>query len=195
MPLSAITIKNVKPRETDYKLADEKGLYLLVTNKGAKLRRMKYSMHGVERKLSFGFFPDVSLADARKLRDEARATRAAGKDPAREKKVARLAATLASRSTFEAVAKDFIAKREADGLAPATLKKSRWFLNPLKPTIGKVPIAEISAPELLEALTSVQDSGFRETAKRLRSFSGRVFDFAIAYGRAHANPAIHLRRA
>jgi integrase len=195
MALTAIAVKNAKPTAKSYKLTDGGGLYLLITPKGSKLWRMKYRFAGTEKKLSFGPWPEVSMQQARDARDEARAMLRAGKDPSREKKVARLAADLASRCTFEAVAEDFIAKREADGWALATLNKNRWFLALLRRSIGKVPIAEISAPELLEALTTIQDKGLHETARRLRSFIGRVFDYAIARGVASHYPGIHLRGA
>lgn len=195
MPLTAVAVKNAKPKAKDYKLSDAGGLYLLVTTRGSKLWRMKYRFAGAEGKLSFGPWPEVSLQQARDRRDEAKAMLRAGKDPGREKKVARLAATMAARCTFEAVAEEYIAKREADGLAEVTLAKHRWLLAMLRPAIGKVPISEISAPELLAALRSVQNSGRLESAKRLRSFAGRIFEYGIATGHATVNPASHLKRA
>lgn len=73
MALTDTAIRNAKPREKDYKLADGGGLYLLVTTAGSRLWRMKYRADGVERKLSFGRYRDVTLAEARKARDAARA--------------------------------------------------------------------------------------------------------------------------
>jgi hypothetical protein len=82
MALTDIAIRNSKPRERAYKLADGGGLYLLVTPAGGRLWRMKYRADGVERKLSFGKYPSVTLADARRARDDARAMASGGRDPA-----------------------------------------------------------------------------------------------------------------
>ncbi len=120
MPLTVVAVKNAKPKAKDYKLSDGGGLYLLVTTKGSKLWKVKYRFAGMEKKLSFGPWPEVSLQQAREMRGEARAILREGKDPGREKRVARLAANMASRSTFEVVAEEYITKREADGLAEVT---------------------------------------------------------------------------
>ena len=72
MPLTDITIRNIKPREKPYKLADEKGLFLLITPAGGKWWRFKYRFEGKEKLLSVGVYPDVTLAKAREKRDEAR---------------------------------------------------------------------------------------------------------------------------
>jgi Arm DNA-binding domain len=85
MPLSATAVLNAKPRAKAYKLADERGLFLFVTPKGQKYWRLKYRFEGKEKKLAFGVYPDVTLADARAKRDAARRIAAAGEDPAARK--------------------------------------------------------------------------------------------------------------
>jgi len=72
MPLIDIEIRHAKPREKAYELADMQGLFLLISPSGSKLWRMKYRFGGAGRKLSFGPYPQVSLRDARKHRDDAR---------------------------------------------------------------------------------------------------------------------------
>ena len=78
MALTDISIKNAKPRERDYKLADGGGLYLLVTVSGGKLWRLKFRIDGIERKLSLGKYPALGLGDARKARDAAKTKIAGG---------------------------------------------------------------------------------------------------------------------
>lgn len=85
MPLSDMAIRKAKTRDTAYKLYDELGLYLIVSPSGSRLWRMKFKHRGLEKKLSFGSYPEVSLRDARKLRDDARDVLAEGKDPVLEK--------------------------------------------------------------------------------------------------------------
>lgn len=156
---------------------------------------MKYRVNGVEKKLSFGSFPEISLQSARRLRDEARSAIAEGRDPAREKKVAKLTAKLSAVTTFGAVALEYIEKRKKEDLAIVTANKSLWLVSLLQPSLGNVPIADIKSPELLAVLTRIQDSGRRETARRLRSLASRVFDYAIGTGRATHNPVLPLKRA
>lgn len=195
MALNDTMIRAARPREKDWKLADEKGLYLLVTKQGAKLWRLKYRHLGVERKMSFGKYPDVGLKDARRYRDEARRRLADGCDPSREKRAAKAAAKLGIENSFNALASEYIEKVTKEGLAEATLLKARWFASLLRPAIGKLPVAEISPHELLATLKKIEAAGHRETARRLRSFASRVFRYAVATGRASNDPAQPLRGA
>ena len=119
-------------------------------------------------------------------------------DPSRERQMKQLEARLARENTFSAIANEFIAKRAADGdnaIGTATREKNEWLLSLLEPKLGSMPVSEITAPMLLGVLQDIQNSGRRETARRLRSFAGRVIDYAIATGRAQHNPAHSLRRA
>ena len=142
-----------------------------------------------------GLYPDLSLKEARRLRDEARSELALGVDPARRKQEEKAAAKLGAENSFEAVAEEFLEKREKEGLAETTLSKNRWFLDQLRPSIGKLPIADISPREVLQALKKGENAGKRETANRMRSFASRVFRYAVATARAEADPAHALRGA
>jgi integrase len=193
MPLNDILIRTSKPREKEWKLADERGLYLLITPKGSKLWRFKYRLYGAEKKLALGVYPDLSLKDARLLRDKARSAIANGLDPAREKQAAKLAAKMGAANSFAALAEEYIDKMVKEGLAEATISKARWFLELLRPSIGRLPIAEVLPQDLFAALKKIEHAGHRETAKRLRSFASRVFRYAVATARATADPAHALR--
>jgi integrase len=195
MALNDILIRAAKPREKDWKLADERGLYLLITPKGSKLWRVKFRVNGKEKKLSLGAYPDISLKEARRLRDEARSAKAAGVDPAKEKREAKRAAKLGADNSFVVIAEEYIEKMVKEGLAEATISKARWFLELLRPNVGRMPIAEIQPQDLFAALKKIERAGHRETAKRLRSFSSRVFRYAVATARATADPAQTLRGA
>jgi integrase len=195
MALSDVLIRAAKPREKQYKIADEKGLYLLVTPKGAKHWRCKYTYLGKEKKLSFGSYPSTTLKDARRMRDEARRKLLEGTDPAQQRRAAKVAAKLGAENRFEAIANEYIAKREKEGLAEATLNKKRWFLSLLAPSLGKQPINEISPHDLLAALKKIEGNGRRESAKRVRAFASEVFRYAVATLRADQDPAQPLRGA
>lgn len=195
MPLTDTAIRNTKPRERPFKLADTGGLYLLVSPSGGKLWRLKYRMDGVERKLALGQYPSVSLADARKARDVARASAAAGNDPAAAKRRQRIAARLSVANTFGGIADEYIGKAEREGRAPATIAKLRWASDWLAPAIGHRPIEQIEAHEILAVLQRQERAGALETARRTRAFAGRVFRYAVATARAKSDPAALLRGA
>jgi integrase len=156
------------------------------------LWRLKYRCNGKEKKLAIGAYPEVGLKEARDKRDEARSLLAAGIDPGQKKKADKQARALQAVNTFEAVADEFIAKREREGLAAVTLSKARWLLELLATNIGSRPIAQITAPELLSALQTVEKKGNLETARRMRSFAGRVFRYGVATGRCEHNVAADL---
>jgi integrase len=161
---------------------------------GALLWRFRYRCCGIERKLSLGSFPDVTLVQARRKRDEAKAELDDGIDPVEEKRQRRLKAELAAQTTFALVAEEYIQKMEREGRSPATIKKARWFLE-LLDGIAKRPIAAITPHELLDVLKRVERRGHHETALRLRSFAGRVFRYGFATLRTERNPADILRGA
>lgn len=195
MALSDTTVRAAKPRDSQYKLFDEGGLFLIVKPAGGKLWRLKYRHGGKEQQLSIGVFPDVSLKEARRRRDKARQQIAEGLSPSFEKKRAAIAASVTAANTFKAVADEFIAKREREGVKDITAGKARWLLTLLEPALGQRPIAEIEPYELLAVLKRVELSGRHETAKRLLSFSGRVFRYGVATARATRNIAGDLQGA
>ena len=192
--LTVVQIRALKPAERPYKVADADGLYLLVQPSGTLLWRFRYRCCGIERKLSLGSFPDVSLSQARKKRDEAKGELDEGIDPVEEKRQRRLKAELAAQTTFGLVAEEYIQKMEREGKSPATLKKARWFLE-LLAGIASRPIALVTPHELLDVLKRVERRGHHETALRLRSFAGRVFRYGFATLRTERNPADILRGA
>ena len=195
MALTDTAIRTATAGTKDRKLADDKGLYLLITAGGSKLWRFKYRVNGKEKKLALGAYPEVSLKDARAARDLARKVTQSGSDPAAAKREARAAKHVAAGNTFGGIAEEFIAKLEAEGKADVTVSKAHWLLSKLLPVLGARPIAEITPSELLGVLRASERLGQRETARRLRSFSSRVFRYAVATARATADPAQPLAGA
>lgn len=192
--LTVVEIRALKPRDRPFKVSDGDGLYLLVQPSGALLWRFRYKVFGIERKLSLGSFPQVTLQQARRKRDEARSELTDGFDPVEAKRLKRLEAEHSAKTTFGLVAGEYIEKMEREGKSAATLKKARWFLE-LLGGIAKRPITDITPHELLETLKRVERKGHHETAVRLRSFAGRVFRYGFATLRTERNPAEILRGA
>lgn len=195
MALTDVQIRKAIPQLKEYKLSDAGGLYLLVRPNGSKHWKQKIRVVGREQKLSFGAYPQISLKEARELRDQAKLELSRGGDPVRRRREEKLAAQLSAAHSFADIAEEFIAKRAAEGLAESTITKARWFLDLLRPSIGKRPIAEISPQELLAALKKIERKGRRESAKRTRSFASRVFQYAVVTGRCTTDPAQPLRGA
>jgi hypothetical protein len=162
MPLTHFDIQAAKPRDKAYKLSDGGGLYLLVQPSGSKLWRLKYRHHGAERLLSFGPYPEVSIAQARGRRDDAKRQMAEGVDPAVQKKLDRIAAETAARNTFGLVAAEFLSNLEANGAAASTMAKNRWLLEDLGDTKGLQPLLSIA----VKRGSPVHSSGLRSVRHR-----------------------------
>jgi len=195
MALTDISIRAAKPGLNPIKLSDEKGLFVLVQPSGGKLWRLKYRFGGKEKKLGLGRYPDVSLRDARKRRDEARHLLAQGVDPGAHKQAEALLATLSAANTFKCVGDEYLDKAAREGRTDVTIGKSRWLLGLMEVDLGAVPIADITPAQLLATLRKVEEKGHLETARRMRSLAGRVFRYAVATSRATSDPSGLLRGA
>ncbi|MBB5501608.1 integrase [Paraburkholderia sp. MM5384-R2] len=167
-------------------------MFLLVTPAGQRYWRLKYRVAGKEKLLALGVYPDVSLAAARKKRDEARERLAAGVDSSEAKKSDKRAARLAALNTFETLALAWMDERRPYVERAQYDKTLARFKSDAFPWIGKRPIVEIEAPEILDVLKRVDSRGARFTAHRLRSEISRVFRFAIKEGYCKTDPARDL---
>jgi integrase len=185
-------IRAAKPAKRAYKLADAHGLYLYVTPKGSRLWRLKYRLAGVEKVLSFGPYPEVSLAAARDLQALARQHRREGKDPGAMK---RAAIKSTAGGTFEAVARDWHARQAPRWVAShareVLASLERWLF----PRLGAVAITAIDPPMMLAALRAIEAEGALETCHRLRQRASSVFVYAISCGIGRSDPAAIVRGA
>jgi integrase len=191
MALTDKEIQSLKPREKKYKVFDGDGLYLLVHPKGWKYWYMKYHIGARPHEVMFGAYPAVTLKLARERRDEARQQLARGLNPRLEKKLAREARAV----TFDGVAEEWLqmmttplnggSEAARAVLDPETRRKHRWLIDDyLNPALGKWPIGQITAQQLLPLLKRIEQDGKSETAHRVRSLAGRIFCYAHSTGRA-----------
>jgi integrase len=192
--LTDTQVRQAKPREREYKLADYASLYLLIRPNGSKLWRLDYRFGGKQKTLALDAYPIVTLAEARERRDAARKLLANGTDPGVQRKLEKIAAA-AGGNTFREVAEELLAKQAREGRAAMTTKKNRWLLEPAFKTFGDRPVGEITAPELLHALRKFQRRERYESARRMRTVAGMVFRYAIATGRATRDISLDLRGA
>jgi len=190
-----VKIRNARPRAKIYKLSDGGGLQLWITPDGAKRWRQAYRFNGAQKTLALGVYPGVSLREAREARDAAKRVRASGQDPSLVRKLENAAKTVASSNTFDAIAKELRDKKVREGKALRTLDKFDWLLGLASPALGARPISEITAPEILSVLRGVESRGTHEAAVKLRATIGGVFRYAIATGRAEADPTSALKGA
>lgn len=195
MALTDTAIRNAKPKDKPYKVADAQGLYLLVNPAGSKLWRVKYRINGVERKLAIGAYPRITLAEARVARDVARKQLVQAIDPNNAKRQARIEASIRAGNSFTIVAEELIEKKAREGRSVTTLDTQRWLLKLLGKDFSKRPVAEITPQELLYELKKHERRGRLETARRLRAFAGQVFRYAAATARADRDPTQLLQGA
>ncbi|MFA1240689.1 tyrosine-type recombinase/integrase [Serratia odorifera] len=195
MKLNARQVDAAKPREKAYKLADGAGLYLEVVPSGSRYWRMKYRFNGKEKRMAFGVYPAVSLAQARALRDEAKKKLAEGIDPSFAKKEEKLVRDVQLNNTFQAVALEWHGtkvSRWSEGYASDIIEA---FNKDIFPYIGQQPVNEIKPLILLNVLRRMESRGATEKAKKVRQRCSEVFRYAIVTGRAEYNPAADLTSA
>lgn len=193
-PLSEVKVRNSKSHGNAYKLFDGGGLFLLVTPSGGKLWHFKYRFDKKEKKLTFGTYHEISLADARGQRDEARRQIAHGIDPGAVRKAQKQAET-EETETFEVIAREWHTKFTPTWTPGHANTIMGRLERDLFPWIGKCPIAEIKAPELLAVLRRVESRGALESAHRIRTIAGQVFRYAVSTGRAELDPSGDLKGA
>jgi integrase len=195
VPLSDIQVKNAKPQTKQVTLFDGGGLFLLVTPTGGKLWRFKYRFGGKERLLSFGPYPDLSLADARQRREDARKLLANDVDPGAVKKAQKASRANSDANSFEVVSREWHEKFK-DSWSPSHAHVTITRLErDIFPWMGKRPISEIEPPEVLAVLQRIESRGAAETARRMKIVCGQVFRYAVATGRAKRDQTADLKGA
>lgn len=188
--LTDVKIRMAKPRATDYKLTDGRGLHLLVRKTGSKLWQFRYRFGGKEQTASFGRYPDVSLAEARDKRDASRKLLAQQINP-----TATPAAAVAApvSPTFETMAKQWLAVWRPGKTARHVDYTERRLETNVFSILGQRPISEVQAPEIVQLLTALQSRGVGDLAYRTYQTIHAVFRHAVAHGHATRNPAADFK--
>ena len=196
--LTDTKLKALKPSGKVQKLSDGGGLYIHVSPAGGKLWRLFYRFDGKQKTLALGKYPEVSLADARKLRDEARALIAQGVDPSAHKREAKATAAIEAAdmaNTFEAVARDWFSKKRTAWTEGHQKKILSRLENQLFPHIGNKQISALEASDYLAAVQKAEARGVIETAHRLAQLCGQVTRFARITGIVRHDAAAGLVEA
>ena len=194
--LTETAVKQAKPLEKPYKMADGGGLYLEVSSSGSKYWRLKYRFGGKENRLALGVYPAVSIASAREKMRQAKAQLAEGENPSTVKKQTKLTRQFAASNTFKSVGQEFVEKRQKEGAAKVTLQKFQWILDQkLCPLLGGIPVSAITPVQLLAALRQIEKDGLHETANRAKRVAGQVLRYAVSTGRAERDASLDLKGA
>lgn len=191
MPLTDIKVKTAKPKDKDYKLSDEKGLFLLIKKTGAKYWRLKYRYNGKEKSLAIGVYPAVTLKSARLKRDEAKKLLLDGIDPSEHKK--QQSYTLKSDCQFEALAFDWMATKK-DWAEQTKKDRVGAFKNHIFPFIGSTPIDEVTRQQLINIIDRLKVSGkHSRTMGEIHGSIVSVYGYAVAKGLCERNLAQDIK--
>jgi integrase len=189
-------VKNAKPAAESYMLKDERGLFLVVTPSGGKLWRWKYRFGSKHKIMSYGQYPDLSIADAREIHQQTRTLHAKGIDPMarkREVKQEQRQQEAAKDHSFRSVSESWLKHWGGNKSAQhADATRRRLEANVL-PLIGSRPVGEIEPSEVVHVVRAIEERGRGDLAKRAFQVMGQIFRHAIANGITENNPVAKLR--
>lgn len=186
-------IRRIKPSEKKTKYPDEKSMYLEVTPSGGMHWRMKFRINSKENIFSIGTYPETTLAQARRIRDEARLKLKDGINPNEVKKQKKL--QVDENTIFKALALEWMEDRKAVIKENTYLRDLSVFEKDLFPALGHMPIDQIKGKDILACAKKIEERGAQEMAKRSIPLAGRIFRFAIHKGLIENDPTPHLQEA
>lgn len=193
MALTELQLKHYKPKDTLYRVPDSNGLYIEISTTGKKVWLYRFYYQGKNQSMTLGRYPEISLAQARRERDQARELVREGKHPTRERKIQKMRNMYNGDNCFENIAKKWMEGR--DGLL--NTKYAKQCNDRMKqyvfPMIGMLPISEITIPDVVRVVEAIAKGGTYETAKRMKQCISQVFRFASFRGLCDHNPAADLR--
>lgn len=193
--LTDIQIRKAKSAEKAYKLFDSGGLFIQISVSGSKLWRLKYRLRGKEKLLAIGAYPNISLAEARGIRDRAKDDLKAGRDPSAVKKLERLAINRPDADTFEILAREWYELQRPQWVERHANDVIDSLEREVFPYLGSFLISDLTPIDVLPILRTIEKRGAIETARRVRQRMSAVFVYAIASGRANSDPAAVVQKA
>ncbi|SDL56743.1 Integrase [Maridesulfovibrio ferrireducens] len=194
----ALTIKKIeaaKAKDKNYRISDGNGLSLLILPSGTKtfVYRYRRPVTRKENNITYGQFPELSLADARCLHAHAKALLTKGVDPGEDRKIKK--SEESEDNSFKNVASEWLNKNSTEW-TPKTHSTNQGRLeNHVFPFIGQMPIAEITPKTILAILQRIEAKGIHETAHRVSALCSQVFRYAIFVGKVENDPAHVVKNA
>lgn len=194
MPLSDMQCRTAKPKDKPYKLSDSEGLYLEVLPSGSRYWRLKYRIHGKEKRLALGIYPKVGLLVARKERERVKDELKSGLDPKLQKLEKKQTAAFESNQTFELVAREWHSK----GLNSWDPRYAKTLLHRLEKytfdEIGSYPLTLLKPVIILACLQKIENTA-PDMARRIKQIISHVCRYAIVTARMEHDPTIGLETA
>jgi len=196
-PLTDTQIKQAKPKEKEYSLSDGFGLQLIIKPSGTKNWIFKYYKPFTKKRtnLSFGKYPHITLADARKKREEANALLAKDIDPKEHRDNLYQQESQARLNTLEKVIENWFEVKKSSVSADYAEKVMSALNRHIIPALGKRPIDSIDAPLAIATLKPIAAKGSLETVKRLCQKLNEIMTFAVNTGIIHHNPLSGIKSA
>ena len=183
-PLSDTQLKNAKPKEKKYKLADGGGLFMQINPNGSKLWRLNYRIDGKAKEYAIGTYPNISLSQARMIRDEQKSLVANGIDINEKKKEdRRLAEEVNSKeiNTFRKVAEEWAKEYKKEVEELTFTKQFARIENHVYPVLGDRPIELITRKDIIATLSIIKQKGIAETTRRVFRLMRRIYMYAVTY--------------
>jgi integrase len=165
----------------------------VVTPTGGKLWRWKYRFQGVEKLMTFGKYPDVSIDAARTRLSAARELLAAGVDPMAQRKAEKVAAALEDARSFRTVGGQWHEHWRVDKSAQHLDSTRRRLEANVYPHLGERPIDEIKTPELVRMVKAIEARGVGDLARRALETTGQIFRYGVAHGYCERNPCADIK--
>lgn len=194
MPLTNRACQAAKPKIKSYKMADGEGLYLEVTPAGTKLWRLKYRLHGKEKRISMGAYPTVSIVDARKAKEEIKKEISFGVDPVLKRWQTAQTNALRQQLDFKSMAMEWYDKQLPLWKPKHAAIIKHRFEKYIFPSLGEFPLAEIKPLLMLSCLQKMEKTA-PDLTRRMKAMCSHVFKYAIATGRAENDPTYGLEAA
>jgi integrase len=202
MALSDAAIRAAKPGKSNYRMSDERGLYLLVTAAGGKLWRFDYR-HGIKPgtdkphrlTLALGAYPEVTLKEVRERLDAARKLLAQGIDPCAERKAQKAAKLESAANTFAIVAHEWHQGWKSSVSPPVQSRIKSTLTRDILPAIGNMPITEVKARHILKVLRRLEARGLGDTVRKAKGCISQIMRYAIVTERIEYDPCPSLNKA
>jgi hypothetical protein len=195
MPLTDAKVRALKAKPAPYKLSDGEGLFVFVPTGGSRLWRFAYRYLGKQKILALGRYPDVTLLEARRARDQAKSLLAKGVDPSTSRKAEKREKLIAAGNTFEAVADEWFETNNGRWVPSYSCRLRSRLDDDLMPALGKRPIAEIEPADVLDAIRKIEGRDAIEMAKRVMQMASAIFRFGVATSRCRRDPTADLKGA
>jgi len=193
--LTELGVRKAKPSSKPKKFSDGGGLFLLLHPSGSKYWRMKYRFIGKEKLLAFGVWPEVSLTEARKKRNEAKQLIKSGKDPSAANKNLKVSQKVAQSNTFGSVTEEWLEIKQKEWKSPYFDDVKSSIEIHLLPDLSQRPIEDITSSEILSVLKKIEEQGKLEVASRSRQKCGAIFTYANLRQLCTSNPVSNLKGA